>query len=522
MKAHRDITIMLSALAAALLGACDTEDLAMSPGGNPEAEDDAGAPTLDEAFAEDDTLENLYIHVVPREDDGSMLLGLPKTFGPFPLGDHVELAIPAAQPFTGTITSERVLTWSGVTVPTEELPAEGNLDLLHVETGRLFTYPVDALGGFEALVPEGAYELVARPRSASLTMARSMFQIGADDHLEWHTGLGRPIWGRILDVDGEPLGGVEVYASTPSGSRGPTATTDDLGWYQLRAADMDTFQLTVVGEAGRRLPDLMLHDVHLGAEGQRLDVHYPPTDLIDLSLTLRDPGGKNAANVLVQIRATRLDGYDNEQVSSRYTEELRTDSRGTIFTRVPAGSYTVEVLMEHDDPRGTPEPFALDLSEDTDAPVVRIPAMTTLEFFVADPAGLPTPRVVMQCTELWGNRRTWSTTSAADGLVLLDVPDQPLHCRLTPPPELGYATRSFYLVDEPLPEVVQLRDGFPLTGEARVVRGSASTPVSYGMVQVMDADGTILAVTSTNADGYFEVSLLPFMPSGSTSDTGAP
>lgn len=161
-----------------------------------------------------------------------------------------------------------------------------------------------------------------------------------------------PISGHVTDVDGNPLGGVEV---TINGAGGPrTVTTDSAGFYLFDTNDVGGYTLTVAPPAGYSVdtaPGPVTVDP--GEVDPITDRDFVLAALPTVSGTISDAGGG-----LGGVTVVLLDSGGGEAARTV------TAADGTYeFPRLPAGDYSVTVPDPPGDYR-VPDPRAVTVDDD--------------------------------------------------------------------------------------------------------------------------------------------------------------
>jgi hypothetical protein len=471
-----------------LLAAC-ANDMAI---GAPTVDDgDTGAPV-------DNVVQLFHLDVEPINNDFAGEILLPQTFGPFVEGEGFELRMVPAVRFSGAITAERLGPWLGA-LPTEAVQASGALSLVD-EAGRVVSETrVDADAGFSLLTQPGTVTLVFSPEDPTLPAWEQALALLEDTRLDLDLGLGHPLWGRVLDADGVGVSEVGVYAQGAAGAVTATTWTDAQGWYELRVGP-GTWTPIVAGRTTRRDPVVLGDALAIGDEGGRVDVQLAEARSVDLTARLVDLDDEPVVGVRVQITATSLAGYADGRAS--YQVEVLSDSRGYLDTRLPAGQYQVAVLPDATSPLAPVLQDGVNAFNNADLGVLMVAPLRAVTTTLLDPTGAPLASAPVACRELTPSPRTWTTTTSADGAVLLTVPDGPARCDFSPPGARGDLARL--LLDTSgleFPTSVTLPTGEPVSGA--VVFDPTGVPLPRALVSLRDEADAVRGQHTTDEAGAF-------------------
>lgn len=465
------------------------------------AADGTIAPTIDEADTGDvvDNVVRLFhLDVEPVNNDFGGSILLPQTFGPFVEGEGFQLRMVPAVRFNGTITAERLGPWLGA-LPTEVVGASGALTLLG-EDGRVLSETrVDADTGFSLLTQPGSATLLFSPEDPALPAWEQPIALLDDTRLDLDLGLGRPLWGRVLDERGGGVPEVGVYARSDGGALTATTWTDAQGWYELRVGP-GSWTPVVAGRTSRRDPVVLGDAVAIGDEGARVDVQVADSRSVDLTARLVDVDDDPIAGLRVQITATSLSGYAEGRAS--YQVEVLSDSRGYVDTRLPAGEYDVAILPDANSQFAPTLQSGVNALNNADLGPLLIAPLRVVVTTLFDPTGGPLESAPVACREITPSPRTWTTTSNANGSVQLAVPDGPVRCTFSPPGARDDLARLLISTTGlEFPSTITLPTGEPVSGE--VLFDPTGEPLPRALVTLRDDADDVRSQHTTDPLGAF-------------------
>ncbi len=487
-----------TAALALTLSACESESFSF------DSDDVAAGEDFGDTFATEDdapAVAGFRLQVVPSTPDASGRPILPQVLGPFGAGSVFDLTVDPTVVLSGRAVAGRVLPFQAAALmPTSPTPVRGRLRAQRLRDGAVFDARADEDGRFALELLPGSYRMELLPEQAGMPLMRQIRFVDADETLTWSdTTGGVPVWGRITDADGQPVAGATVTLRGELGLTLPPVTTDAGGFYELRAVTSPSQPIDVVvaPPTARRLPTLTRAAILLGDDGARVDVAWPATETVDVSLRTEDEDGMPAAGVLVTFTATSLTGYGPEATPA-FAVTASADSLGLVSTRLPEGVYAIEAVPDADGALsatrlgGVPvAPAAPDLGALTLGPVAETAGR------VRAVGGVPLADVSVACSETLGDRRSWATTSGVDGAFSVRLPTGPWSCLLQPPdPTLGSALVLGGAPDAP---------GELFLGAGDLVQGVVRLPDGTGLpdaiVRLLDDDDRVRAIAITGGDG---------------------
>lgn len=444
------------------------------------------------------------VEPLPETADGTPLLTQP--FGPFDEGDALDLVLRPSVQLNGQIRAERVTDWAAFAeVPTERFEIPGEVRLTAQSVGTSYAVSTDDRGVFTTRIVPDTYGLTVLPLDPRVPPLRTTVLLLEAEVLDLTLGPGLPLWGRVLDADADPLAGVDVYAVDADGFATDEAVTDDEGWYALRVG-AGTWTVVTTGLASRRDPTLAGAPVTVEEEGARVDLTYDVPRRASLSGRVRTTNGADVVDATVRLRSLRLSSYGPDQAT--FGLDVPTDSRGVFDTRVPAGTYTVEVLPDAASGEAPAIFDMVDLSEDADLGTIRLEAASVLALDVVDgEGGAVGDGATLACAEQTSRPRTFVLTSDAGGRLSGLRTRTPLDCLLSPPgarDDLGSV--RFTLPVDPPRTVLTLRPGTAVAGRVRAADyglEAQAQPVDLARVRILDDQGDVRALALTQPDGSF-------------------
>ncbi len=424
-----------------------------------------------------------------------------QAFGPFLAGSAFQLELQAATTVTGRLRASALPVWNLAPLPTDPIDVSADLRFSPIGEGALGTTRTDAEGRFSLDLVPGPYQLDVQPLdgrgpTTSVTVGRA-----GEGSLNLDLGLGTPLWGRVLDASRTPVSDAKVWAVRSDGLQTAPTSTDDAGWYTL-AVTPGTWTTATSGAPGGREPTLASLPVTVEGESVRVDHVYENVPRITLQLTLVDGSGGGVPELRVRVRSAFLPAYPVDMAT--FQIEGRTDSRGDLTLRLPAGLYNLDVMPDADQDLGPNQLANLDLATDVSLEALVVPSMGEARFRLLDTAGGPLEGAYLQCTELLPSARTSSATSDALGDAVLRTSDTPLRCTAQPPADRDDLASARVDVFSPLDggELV-LGPGTLLTGRATLALPGGIQPAAWAVVRLLDASNDAVGFGLAGPDGTF-------------------
>ncbi len=463
----------------------------------------------------------LRIDVVPPgEVDGAR--ALPQThIVEAAAGDALALALFATRSLDGVVRGTTVQPWPdrAASTPASPIPT----DVVPIEATLAFVGPNDALGGTAVSdARTGAFhlEVPAYPDAGWLRVMPSDGTLPFSV-LPWDTAsladaaaadeaptplelpLGIPVWGRIQDASGIPVGRVTLRLATADGTtRGTTFEAGPDGRFLARVATPGAYVLQVPGGPtpvdGPVLPTLALPVEVADAEsGVQVDVEVGAVQALVLRGAVEDADGAPLEDARVRLRSRSLDG-----VPGTLELERRTDSTGRFYAEVLPGRWDVSVLAP---PARTDTPVRIqDVVVTTSASlgVVTLGRSERLAGIVREPSGAPAADVLLTATQDDATGDTWSGRTDADGRFSLAVPGGTYV--LAAQPADGVGARTATAATTGLAIDLTLDDGAWVTGTVRL----DGTAAGWSLLHFRDgAGGDLLGIATADADGTFALRL---------------
>ncbi len=399
-------------------------------------------------------------------------------------------------------------------IPTELVPIEATL---------AFTGPDGALGG--AAVSDartGAYHLEtpAYPDAGTLRIvpsdgtlpfavlpwdAASVAEDAADDAAATALDLplGIPVWGRIHDAPGRPIGRASLRLSTEDATTwGTTFEAGPDGRFLARVAAPGRYILHLVGGPtpvdGPVVPALAVPvDVSTAETGANVDVNVGDVQTLVLRGAVEDAAGAPLENARVRLRSRSLEGAPGSLELER-----RTDGTGRFYAEVLPGRWDVEVLAP---PTHTDSPVRLEdveVSASATLGVLTLGRSERLSGIVRDPAGAPAGDVLLTATRAGWTGDTWVGRSDAGGRFSLTVPGGAY--ALTAQPADGAGARTSIEATTGLAVDLTLAEGAWVTGTV----GLDGAPAAWSMLRIHDpVSDELLGIATADAEGAFALRL---------------
>lgn len=493
----------LSALIASLsLAAACMPDSNLAADGD--RSDETGVDALDPSA----DVSELRIDVYPAPDlyadaEGAPTL-LPQTFDVDLAGENrFELLAPVL--LQGLVSGTAISPWLSADLPGSTEPIAAAIQLAQARGVQGAATSTDAEGRFGVLVAPGrGYQLAVVPDRADVPLWVDTVDVMSDTTLPVAIPGGSALWGRVLTAEGGPFAEAAVRAVHASGVAGPWTRTDADGNYVLRVAP-GLWTLQSQGRQNGRDPLVSIGEIEVDTVGAQVDLRYGPLAAHGVGGTVTSPSGP-VVGATVRLTAQSLDGYEHP---AALTVEVSTNAPGNFDTRVPAGTYAVEVLPA----RGVAlSPRALTgvrVTSDTDLGTMLLSRFSRAQVAVVDPAGVPVAGASVQAIEAGHGRRSFTAVSDDLGLAEIDLPDVPLEIALIPPsnrPDLALSWQSA-TGGEAMPAQLVFPEGQQLTGRIEHREGARVRGVQAAVVEIIDLHGVLRGVAVTNADGDFNATI---------------
>lgn len=444
----------------------------------------------------------------PASPDLGSVAALPisevRSFGPARQVDLGRFALATPIEVRGTVVGIRPYpTMSDL--PGEELPVEGVVRLTTTGSISAWNSRTGADGEFVALVAPGArHALAVIPDDPLLpTFVGELDDTGDVGVLE--LGAGAALYG-LVALDGQPLANAAVYAEHADGTRTPTTTSDDGGFYHLRVSP-GAWTVTALGRAPGQDPALTA-EVVVGEDGARHDVAYAAEPLALLSGTVRDGGGRAVPDAVVRLRSRSLEGYGPE---ASWQGEVTVSTNGSWLLQVPPGRYDLAVIPPTD-PEGTVlvgprlvDDVVVAGDESLDLVTTRL---RDVGFDVEDAAGNLVPGARLACRLPAVDDHEYVAFVDDFGRGQVALPPLPSSCELSPPGTRPDLAASFLVLDgaQPGAGTLQLDSGVEVLGS--VTTDGDPTPGAVVRVFAADPSGEgerMLGFDVTDEDGAFSV-----------------
>lgn len=474
----------------------------------PDAETSEGEPDVDGGDTADEGAvgEPFWLAVEPVVEvvDGDLIL--PQTFGPFVVGTGFELDLAPAVRVEGRVDARRVTPIAFAPLPDEAVDVSGVIRFTPFDgraglAGQGFQARVTNNEFVVDLVP-GTWQVGVSPEVARVPAVVEALWIAEDQRLTLALDGGVPVWGRVVDDDGDPLPNTRVAAFDADGHSVAAVETDDFGFYELRLRP-GAWTVEATPPVSARAPTRRIPLPALGTTGQRVDVGYANEDLVIVSGRAIDGAGDAVPGVRVRLTSRRLDGYVGGEAS--YTIEARSGSAGLFDALVPPGDYDLYVLPEASVRLAPLLISGLRVSETIDLGSLAMGGFRTLRADVLNPDGEPVADAAVRCVETAPGGRTWTTTTDTLGAFSLEVSDGSLACALLPgSADSDLAGLRIRTNAESFPGTITLSAGNPVGGVARIRRADGTiTPLGRAVVRVLDAQGETRSLALTDNEGAF-------------------
>jgi putative cell wall-binding protein/protocatechuate 3,4-dioxygenase beta subunit len=398
----------------------------------------------------------------------------PAGFTQVPRGRPMHLTVGHPVTLTGRVRYPDGRGAGRVPVTVEHLDQGGRV-LGSVQTDGSGSYTI-------ANLPQGALRVVARaPDHLPATTVHRATTSGRFPMDDLTVAEGLTVDGTVWDPHGAPVGNARIIVRVPEGNVTSVATTQGNGTYTVRGLPEGPVEVTAVRDGIGQ--GTAAHD--LAPPGGEVNLTIAPGGAVAGTVTSGDGGPLAGAVVLTD--ALRAD-------------EIRTAADGTFrVDAVPEGDTRVEVRADGHVPTSVP----VTITEGAVTPVdVTLPALGILHVTVEGSDG-PLADVPVTATLIGGLGGAIRTGS--DGVAVLRdlVPGSYLvHAGSTAGPD---GTRAVVHVGSGMNTLTL---GADLTAVRGQVTDPGGSPVAGAEVAVLSDDEPLL-VTSTDADGFYELLLEP-------------
>ena len=489
---------LLSASLLLLLG-CSAENAYQLSG-------DGSLPPSDEA--DDDTGDEATVDLSLRLDISPSDADL--VAQSFTLGDDwrgLDLTLNETVLYQGRITGYEATPPSAILVPGEEVPVVGLVKLTQPDGVATDATLNDAEGNFDLAVPAGEdYRLSVVPRAPSalpFLVEEGLSLTGDLDEADEVLDYGVPVYGVVSLSDGTPVPRAEVSLLDSVGVQGTSTTTDETGYYQLRAFP-GTYELLVEGESTRAIPSTREVVEVDDTTGARVDVGLGDNVTANFGCIVVDASGRPLGDVTVLLRSQSLKDAD------LYLErETSPDQDGVLFVKLLPGVWTVDFIPPYSAALSPVtmtvqvEEAGLELSSS-----VILPELVPVTMQVVGPGATPLAGAIVSAKVVGFDETVYSGQADADGIVRLDLPDVSLSFTITPPDDSLAITRLTANPTDADLSVLSLDTGEPVSG--RVMRPDGESGAAWTLIELVDAaTGTSLGTTLTDEEGRFSVQIQP-------------
>ncbi len=435
-------------------------------------------------------------------DSGGLPLLLPQTFEVLP-DDEGEAVIrmSRAVDVTGEVSGYGVSPYSGgPDLPGTATTIEGAEVELSLDGTVQQRYGfTDEAGAFRMrAAPNIGYRLRIVPDSGEVPFASDLLSVLDTTAYDVDLGYGVAVWGTVT-TGGQPLVGARIHAELPDGTAGADVVTDGQGRYMLRVLPDRDYRVVSEGRDNGDLDPTVTTDFfYVDALGAKRDIAYAPLSTVGVSGVVRGPTG-NVGNATVKLTSVALDGYtDDAELAVTY----RTNDSGVYSALVVPGVYEVEILP----PASSLTPASLgevDASVGIGLPDTVLPGLVSVSGTVWDNNGWPVAGALVQAAETGFGKRSWTTTSDADGGWTLDVPQTGIEYTVSPPADRGDLALTVAAPVAGAQGATDLVMAAGLTLSGRVI-DEDDDPVEYATIEVRDQSGRLWAIAFTGSSGRFE------------------
>ncbi len=480
----------LIAAAALLLAGCAGYDFAALEG----AED--GVPD-----------EFLRVDVYPSDRNADLLPQSHWVDGWFYAGGEAEITMSGTVDIEGKVEGALLTDGGSDNARARSVPVEANIDAWIEGTVMAASTVSDKGTGAYAfnLAPRDGYVVAVVPEDGSpMPFAVHSDQNIVNDRSDWILLLddGARVRGQVLDGDGTPRPGLQVRAvHTETGVAGPAVTTRSDGSYSLHLAP-DSYTIEFGGEAGDLVPTTSVGLEAVDNETAILDLELGSLAPLPASgRVVNADSNRPVEGAQIRLWSEALEHHPD----ARLERTAVTDQAGFWEADVLPGVWQVE-LTPPAEAELTPTRTSFTARDDEasiDFGATGLLPCIEVQTWVMAPSGLPASGVTVVASEQDITDRTYTGTSDNSGLVILTLPQSPLHVVLTPS-EASAAVTHLDVEGEAFPETLELIEGRLMTG--RIMHDGQ--PVQAALVEVRHGDSEALyATTFTDSDGSFELRL---------------
>ncbi|MCB9778208.1 MAG: carboxypeptidase regulatory-like domain-containing protein [Alphaproteobacteria bacterium] len=377
----------------------------------------------------------------------------------------------------------------------------------------------DGAGEFQLTVPPGSdYRVEIIPDEPALLpfAVVDIVRLGGDLDLgDVYLDYGVPVWGQVLQDDGQPPRGATArLVDAASGAEGPRVELDGEGWYLLRATPGD-YELVIAGREFGNDPTLRRSIAVDDDDGVRLDVDAGPAARVVVEGRLVDELGEPLRSADVEPYRVRLTAQDLPGVNGSLVIETQANSGGLFEAQVIEGTWRIEAIPPYE---GLVSPVARTVEVGATALDIGdlvLPDRQLWSALVVDPQGAAAVGALAVARELGFDHYTYSGTVGQDGALELDLPAVPVELTLTPAAEGAAITRLIIdpggtsedtggVVAEDTSRI-ELSVGVEVAG-ALV---SDEEPVPFALVEVRDALGRLYGTAISDEEGQFQMRVEP-------------
>jgi len=442
---------------------------------------------------------------------------LPATFWEV-LGDadadaprEIDVLLPEPVTLSGTITGWEITPWRSADLPGIDAPLQAEVHVRKTGTVQSQSTLCNEEGFFTfQLVPGEDYEVSVLSGHPLIPFHTQTVSITEDLNFDLPLGYGTAVWGWVFDDTGQAIAEAEVFAENSFAVKGSSSLTDSNGFYMLRVLP-GNYHIVTSGRSHGRDPVMLSEEVvvrdDVGAEGVKLELHYPNLNLVTISGRAVDSFKQGLQNITVRLTAQSLDDYD-EQAS--FQVELTTNGPGNFDTRVVPGEYILELLPATDTNLSPLATASLRVSDDVDLGDLTLAAMLPYNGWVVDEQGNSVPSTIVVAQEIGYGNRSWQAISNETGSFVLALPQVPMKISLTPTitgAQLALTTLRF---DPTSDEALELtvRKGQSVYGTIQAKTASSTTNIQQGLIEFHNANDVLLGASLTGSDGSYSLSIL--------------
>jgi len=394
----------------------------------------------------------------------------------------------------------------GAEIPgADNTPMDAQVTLTRPGTITSASIATDDLGRFSLRVPQArGYQLSIVPRdepTVPVLIESELSLVEDTDYEVIDLGYGEPIYGKVLYADGDPVEGALVRAVDPStGVEGPSTSTDAQGHYMIRAQP-GVLDVIVSGNPGTYLPTLT-ESVDITQEGgAHLSFDMGEITPVQVSgVVIDSDNGARHKDVNVQFRSVSLAEVDGD-----LHVDTETDGDGLFSRSILPGDWEVDFIPPFDSDL-SPATMSFTVPEDQVTPIqlpdAILPVRVDYDAVIVDPSGTPIAGAVINAQERDFEGYIHSATANEKGRVQMNLPEVEMDVTLVPPSSTLALTQYQITPDRVEPDL-EIKEGQPVSG---VIRNEGE-PVPFALVEIRDVDGTLLASTVSDPDGFFAVQI---------------